>query len=81
MQYDHGTIFNVSSIYQLHIGIGDKMIVNPIDKHNSGVELSSITMSNNMFGLCAKATVDCPDRTNQDYRVTVISSDATNVFS
>ncbi|KZU85122.1 right-handed parallel beta-helix repeat-containing protein [Lactiplantibacillus plantarum] len=81
MQYDHEGTFTVSSIYQLHIKIGDKMVVTPIDEHNTDVELSSITLSNNMFGLCAKATRRCPDNTYQDYRVTVISSDITNVFS
>lgn len=81
MQYDHEGTFIVSSIYQLHIKIGGNMVVAPIDEHNTDVELSSITLSNNMFGLCAKATRSCPDNTYQYYRVTVISSDITNVFS
>lgn len=81
MTYDYKGTFNVYSTYKLTIGVKDKMIVTPIDEHNSDVELSTINISDNMFGLCAKATRDCPDVTNIVYKVTVISSDSTNVFS
>lgn len=78
MQYDYKGTFVVSSTYKLTIDIKNKMLVTPVDEHNSDVEISSINLSENMFGLCAKATRECPDITNQIYRVTVISSN-TNV--
>lgn len=81
MQYDYAGTFVVSSIYKLSINLKDKMVVTPVDEHNSDVEISSVTMSDNMFGLCAKATRDCPDVTNISYKVTVINSDSTNVFA
>lgn len=81
MKYDYAGTFIISSTYQLTIRAKDKMVVTPIDEHNSDVELSTINISENMFGLCAKATRDCPDVTNIVYKVTVISSDSTNVFS
>ena len=81
MTYDHAGTFIISSTYKLTILAKDKMIVTPIDEHNSDVELSTINISENMFGLCAKATRDCPDVTNIVYKVTVIQSDSTNVFS
>lgn len=83
MQYDYKGTFVVSSTYKLTIDIKNKMLVTPVDEHNSDVEISSINLSENMFGLCAKATRECPDITNQIYRVTVISSNVNddNVYA
>lgn len=83
MQYDYKGTFVVSSTYKLTIDIKNKMLVTPVDEHNSDVEISSINLSENMFGLCAKATRECPDITNQIYRVTVISSNTNgdNVYA
>ena len=82
MQHDdHGT-FVISSTYKLTINVKDKMVITPIVENNTDVELSSVTMSNNMFALCAKATRDCTEVDDQKYRVTVISSsDSSNVFA
>lgn len=83
MQHDYKGAFVVSSTYKLTIDIKNKMLVTPVDEHNSDVEISSINLSENMFGLCAKATRECPDITNQIYRVTVISSNTNgdNVYA
>lgn len=83
MQHDYKGTFVVSSTYKLTIDIKNKMLVTPVDEHNSDVEISSINLSENMFGLCAKATRECPDITNQIYRVTVISSNTNgdNVYA
>ena len=82
MQHDdHGT-FVISSTYKLTINVKDKMVITPIVENNADVELSSVTMSDNMFALCAKATRDCTEVDDQKYRVTVISSsDSSNVFA
>lgn len=81
MQYDHAGTFLVDSTFKLGVHVRNAMTVTPIDEHNSDVELSTIKISENMFGLCAKATRDCPDISHQTFKVTVISSDVTNVFS
>lgn len=82
MQHDdHGT-FVISSTYKLTINVKDKMVITPIVENNADVELSSVTMSDNIFALCAKATRDCTEVDDQKYRVTVISSsDSSNVFA
>lgn len=81
MKYDHAGTFIVDSTYKLGISIKSGITVVPIDEHNSDVKLSAGNISENMFGLCAKATRDCPDISNLVVKVTVISSDTTNVFS
>lgn len=81
MQYDYEGTFFVDSTFKLDAKVKDVMTVTPIDEHNLDVELSTINISENMFGVCAKATRDCPDISNQVFKVTVISSDTTNVFS
>lgn len=81
MAYDYSGTFIVDSTYKLAINIKDRMTVVPIDEHNSDVELSAVHISENMFGLCAKATRHCPDISNLVFKVTVISSDNSNVFS
>lgn len=81
MRYDYAGTFVVSSTYLLNITPGDHMSVTQIGGKTSDVEISSLTMAGNMFGLCAKATRDCPDTTTQSYRVRVIASVPTNVFS
>ena len=80
-QHDWGGTFSVASTYRLTISIKGSMVVTPVDEHNSDVEISSVTLSDNMFGLCAKATRNCPDITNMIYAVTVIDTTNTNVFS
>lgn len=81
MQYDHAGTFLVDSTIKLDVKVKDAMTVTPIDEHNSDVELSTINISENMFGICAKATRHCPDISDQVFKVTVINSDSTNVFS
>lgn len=81
MKHDHAGAFLVDSTYELAINIKGGMTVVPIDEHNLYVELSAGNISENMFGLYAKATRDCPDISDLVVKVTVISSDATNVFS
>lgn len=81
MIHDKAGTFIVDSTYKLDINIKNGMTVVPIDEHNLYVELSAGNISKNMFGLYAKATRDCPDISDLVVKVTVISSDATNVFS
>lgn len=82
MQYDNAGLFLVDSTFRLNIDTTKGTInITPIDEHNSDVELSAINISNNMFGVCAKATRDCPDNSNLSFRVTVKTINYTNVYS